>query len=71
MYFKIFSDYFLKINFKTHFICVTSRKRSEEIIIKPVKKSNCLYYQLYQNGIKTEYSLKQLIELAMPMIKLT
>lgn len=69
MQFKIFSSYFLKIDEKTHFICVISRKRNEEIIIKPALRANCTYYRLYQNGIKAEYSLKQLVELAIPLIK--
>lgn len=67
---KIFSGYFLKIDIKTNFITVISEKRSTEITIRPLIRSSCVYYQLYQNGVKKEFSLRQLIEIAIPKINL-
>ena len=68
---KIFSDYYLRIDIKSNFITVVSKKRNEEKIIKPAIRSRCAYYRLYQGGVKTEYTLKQLIQLAIPSITLS
>lgn len=61
MRFKIFDNYFLVIDYNTHFISVISFKRRIEKKLKPTVKCGMSYYRLYENGIAKEFSLETLV----------
>ncbi len=63
---KIFNDYFLVI--EADRIKVVSLKGQKEKIIKPIKRSNSLFYSIFENGVKKEYSIKELVKLALKPI---
>lgn len=63
---KIFNDYFLVI--EADRIKVVSLKGQKEKIIKPIKRSNSFFYSIFENGIKKEYSLKELVKIALKPI---
>lgn len=64
MRFKIFGDYFLVISCGDYPFSVISLKRNSERVIRPTVRAKSLYYVLYENGVRTEYSLKKIIKIA-------
>jgi hypothetical protein len=64
---KIFNDYYLVI--EADRVLVLSLKGNKEKIIKPTKRHNSLFYSIFENGIKKEYSIKELVKLAMNSIR--
>jgi hypothetical protein len=62
MRFKIFDNYFLVIDLDSNRITIISVKRKIEKVLRPIIRSNNLYYSFYFNGAKKEYSLKSLVD---------
>lgn len=64
---KIFQDYFLLI--EADRVMVLSLKGNKEKIIKPIKRANSIFYSIFENGIKKEYSIRELVKRAIEALK--
>lgn len=69
MRFKIFDCYFLVFDLSDHRVHVLSVKQNKERVLRPVSRSGSLYYSLYKNTVKKEYSLRELVNMVFLQMK--